>query len=315
SPLAPSSPLRGRPGDEPPTERPYAIPPRDGAPRRSTLPPAPRAPGSSAPRTLPPQPAARPGVPLPPGDVALPPLPVRAGPIPPLPGGEGRAEGSLESRLARSPDPNHRKQGEGMGPRPRRESAPERPPEQGAALPSPPDGLAARRTATSSTAPSPDVASTSRQTRRKPAAGRDGPVATTAPAGSGLATPSARLRAVGPSLDRRLEKLGLRSVRDLLYHFPSRHVDYSSLKKVRELRPGELTTVVVSVWDVGSYPTRRGLERIEAVTGDETGNLLAVWFRRRDYFGAKLRGRQVVLSGRVESRNGRLYLDGPEVAL
>jgi ATP-dependent DNA helicase RecG len=121
------------------------------------------------------------------------------------------------------------------------------------------------------------------------------------------------LRGVGPSLDRRLAKLGVGTVRELLFHFPTRHVDYSNLKKIGELRAGDVTTVVVSVWDVGSFPTRRGFERIEAVTGDETGNLLAVWFRRRDYFGAKLRGRQVVLSGRVEARNGRLYLNDPEI--
>ena len=30
--------------------------------------------------------------------------------------------------------------------------------------------------------------------------------------------------------------------------------------------------VVVTVWDVGTFPTRRGFERIEATTGDETGN-------------------------------------------
>ncbi|HEV8637901.1 MAG TPA: ATP-dependent DNA helicase RecG, partial [Chloroflexota bacterium] len=131
--------------------------------------------------------------------------------------------------------------------------------------------------------------------------------------GSGLETPVARLRGVGPSLDRRLAKLGVGTVRELLFHFPTRHVDYSNLKKIGELRAGDVTTVVVSVWDVGSFPTRRGFERIEAVTGDETGNLLAVWFRRRDYFGAKLRGRQVVLSGRVEARNGRLYLNDPEI--
>src|SRR5207245_11229815 len=49
------------------------------------------------------------------------------------------------------------------------------------------------------------------------------------------------------------------------------------------------------------------------LTGGETGNLLAVWFRRKVYFGSKLRGRQVVLSGRVESRGGRLYLNDPEI--
>jgi ATP-dependent DNA helicase RecG len=131
----------------------------------------------------------------------------------------------------------------------------------------------------------------------------------------GLATPISRLKGCGPANTRRLEKLGLASVRDLLFHFPARHIDYSALKKVNELAVGDVATVVVTVWDVGTFSTMRGMVRIEAVTGDETGNLLAVWFRRRDYFGSKLRGQQLVLSGRVESRNGRLYVNDPEIEL
>jgi len=133
------------------------------------------------------------------------------------------------------------------------------------------------------------------------------------PVGTGLATPVRRLAGVGPTNAKRLARLGVETTRDLLFHFPRRHVDYSKLQKVAELQVGDLVTVVVTVWDVGTFPTRRGFERIEAITGDETGNLLAVWFRRKDYFGSKLRGRQVVLSGKVESRLGRLYLNDPEV--
>jgi ATP-dependent DNA helicase RecG len=168
----------------------------------------------------------------------------------------------------------------------------------------------------SSTAPrpsGPDPLSVARESAPPSAAGaRTTPRAKPA-ANLGLATPLSRLKGCGPANSRRLEKLGLQTVRDLLFHFPARHIDYSALKKVNELAVGDVATVVVTVWDVGTFSTLRGMVRIEAVTGDETGNLLAVWFRRRDYFGSKLRGQQLVLSGRVESRNGRLYVNDPEM--
>lgn len=132
-------------------------------------------------------------------------------------------------------------------------------------------------------------------------------------AGSGLAIPVQRLRNVGPYNARRLEKLGILTVEDLLRHLPVRHIDYSQLRKVAELRPGEIVTVILSIWDVSATPTRRGLTRIQAIAGDETGTVVASWFRRRDFLGNRVRGRQVVLSGRIEARQGRLEIVDPEI--
>ncbi len=132
-------------------------------------------------------------------------------------------------------------------------------------------------------------------------------------AGTGLETPIERLRGVGRTHLPRLEVLELRLVGDLLRHYPTRHIDYSRLRKIAELVPGETVTVVASVWDVATARTRRGLDRIEATIGDETGTLVATWFRRRDYMSQKLRGRQVVLSGRVHARYGMMTIEDPEV--
>jgi len=132
-------------------------------------------------------------------------------------------------------------------------------------------------------------------------------------AGTGLETPIERLRGVGRTHLPHLEALELRVVGDLLRHYPTRHIDYSRLRKVAELTPGENVTVVASVWDVATTRTRRGLDRIEATIGDETGTLVATWFRRRDYMSQKLRGRQVVLSGRVHARYGLMTIEDPEI--
>ncbi len=44
---------------------------------------------------------------------------------------------------------------------------------------------------------------------------------------------------MGPALAAKFGKLGVKTVRDLLYYFPHRHLDYSKLKLISQLVEGE----------------------------------------------------------------------------
>ena len=74
---------------------------------------------------------------------------------------------------------------------------------------------------------------------------------------------------------KRLEKLGVKTIGDLLRHFPSRYEDFSHTVPIAELTPGEETTAQGVVRDVRvKYTRRRGLVIIEAFIEDETGSIL-----------------------------------------
>ena len=79
---------------------------------------------------------------------------------------------------------------------------------------------------------------------------------------------------------RNLAKLGIFSIRDLLYHFPRRYDDYSKLKTISQLRYGEEATIVVSVNNIAMYPTRKGRKLVEAVVSDATGSMRLLWFNQ-----------------------------------
>ena len=55
--------------------------------------------------------------------------------------------------------------------------------------------------------------------------------------------PVDRLRGVDEKLTGRLKRLDVYTVRDLLYLFPRRHLDYSNVVKISDLVPGEMCTV------------------------------------------------------------------------
>src|SRR5580704_3150820 len=112
---------------------------------------------------------------------------------------------------------------------------------------------------------------------------------------------------------RRLENLGLKTVCDLLAHFPARYEDYSKVYKIDELEPGQSATIQAAVEDARVRHTRRGMTLVEATLIDESGTTIrAVWFNQ-PYVANTLRpGRVANFAGKVSiSEESELYFNGP----
>ena len=136
----------------------------------------------------------------------------------------------------------------------------------------------------------------------------------TPPAEVTIDAPVDRLRGVDTKLSARLKRLDVETIRDLLYLFPRRHEDYSTAVKISDLKPGEECTVMATVWEareVAKGP-KGGRRDTEAVLGDETGNLRAIWFGQR-YLARTLKpGSQIAVSGKASVFRGQLVFENPE---
>ena len=62
-------------------------------------------------------------------------------------------------------------------------------------------------------------------------------------AGGSLTTPITYLKGVGPRLAARLNKLGVETVQDLLFHLPARYQDRTQIVPIGALRPGDEVVV------------------------------------------------------------------------
>ncbi|UCH42430.1 MAG: DNA helicase RecG, partial [Dehalococcoidales bacterium] len=97
------------------------------------------------------------------------------------------------------------------------------------------------------------------------------------PVGQSIDSPITVVKGINSSLATRFHKLGVNTVRDLLYFFPNRHLDYSQRKPISEITEGQEETVVANIWQ--TQETRPGGRRsTEAIVGDETGNVRVIWF-------------------------------------
>ena len=124
-------------------------------------------------------------------------------------------------------------------------------------------------------------------------------------------SPITVIRGISLNLATTFHKLGVNTIRHLLYFFPNRHLDYSQRKSSSQLTEGEEQTIIANVWQ--AREVRLGGRRsTEAIVGDETGNVRAVWFNNPYLVKQLATNKQVVLSGRVALFNGRHVFESPE---
>jgi len=118
------------------------------------------------------------------------------------------------------------------------------------------------------------------------------------------------------AIRRTLARLGVATVRDLLFHLPRRYDDLREMRQLGELTWVEEGTVVsarVRVVDVRVEASfRRRIQRTIAVLEDDTGTLESTWFGRR-YIERRLHaGDRVIVSGKLKRFGRKLTLDNPD---
>jgi len=133
------------------------------------------------------------------------------------------------------------------------------------------------------------------------------------PEGRSVDDPVGQLKGVDAKTSARLERLDVATVRDLLYLFPRRHEDYSNVVTVSEIVPGQECTLIATVWEsrVVAQGAKGRRKDTEAVLGDETGNIRAIWFGQQ-YIARTLKpGARIAVSGKPEVFRGQLVFNSP----
>jgi ATP-dependent DNA helicase RecG len=121
------------------------------------------------------------------------------------------------------------------------------------------------------------------------------------------------LPGIGPRISSSMEKLGLYTLGDMLYYFPRRYDDYSTLKPIHKLFYGEVVTVIGMVQSVSSRSARGGkMQIVEAIISDGTGALRLTWFNQPWLVNRLKEGLAISVSGRIDQYLGRLVLNSPD---
>ncbi len=133
---------------------------------------------------------------------------------------------------------------------------------------------------------------------------------------TGLQSSLTILHGIGDIKKELYESLGVHKIEDLLYYFPRRYVDYSTLKTINRIEYDEELTIIATVQSLLTTPIhRKNQARVEVVVSDGTGFLRLVFFRSLKYVQSFekhfLRGTQLVISGKVSMYLGRKQMNDP----
>ena len=122
-----------------------------------------------------------------------------------------------------------------------------------------------------------------------------------------------RLREVGPKRASALSEMEIRTVLDLLQHYPRRYLDRTRQASIAELLTDEAATVVGRVVRGSTRRIKRGRSLTDVVIADDTGRLRLSFFNQAWRERQLSEGKTVVVHGRPTRYRGALQMTNPVV--
>ena len=123
--------------------------------------------------------------------------------------------------------------------------------------------------------------------------------------------PVERVRLVSPARAGALAKLGVKTVRGLLTHFPRRYIDMSRIEQVVQAPIGEMVTIVGSVHEIKLKRPKPRFTLVEISLVDESGVLMVTCFRQPWLMDQIKTGERLAVSGKLEFNYGYKRMTNP----
>lgn len=127
-----------------------------------------------------------------------------------------------------------------------------------------------------------------------------------------LSTPILHIQGVGMMYARRLQKLDIETVEDLLLHVPSRYKDYSLITDIQKAQKGEVVTIQGTVNSMKNIFTSGGKRIQIAQIEDASGVIDIIWFNQVFLSRIIKKGLTFSFSGKIDEFNRKKALISPE---
>ncbi|MBT3180810.1 MAG: ATP-dependent DNA helicase RecG [Candidatus Marinimicrobia bacterium] len=117
-------------------------------------------------------------------------------------------------------------------------------------------------------------------------------------------SPISTLNGVGSRREKVLNDQGISTLGDLLYYFPRRHLDRTTISPIRNFTKGDVVTLMGTVESFGEKSTRRG-KIFQVIVSDGTGLLTLTWFNGVRYLKPLFKiGDKLAIHGKVDYYGG-----------
>jgi len=112
-------------------------------------------------------------------------------------------------------------------------------------------------------------------------------------------------RGVGEKRAQLFKRLSIKTVSDLLYHFPTYYEDRSNVIPISQTSPGKRQVIQGKILLVDQFKVARNLSILKVAVRDNTGIIYAIWYNQEYLNQIIKKGKELVLSGKVGWRFGQ----------
>lgn len=116
---------------------------------------------------------------------------------------------------------------------------------------------------------------------------------------------------IGYTFAKRLENLGLISVKDLIYHFPFRYDDFSNVTSTMEAQIGEKVTLQGEIWSIRNIYTKTRKILTQAIFNDGNSPIELTWFNSQYLIKSIKVGDRLQISGKISKYKNKLSIIAP----
>ena len=120
------------------------------------------------------------------------------------------------------------------------------------------------------------------------------------------------LKGVGEQREKKLHKLGIVTVADLLTHYPREYKDRSELLKIADLPMDMPVTFLAQIKEEGQNSRRGRFVYTRMKVYDETGAVGVLWYNQPYMKGSLKIGEWYLFSGKLQKKYGRAEVISPE---
>ncbi len=117
---------------------------------------------------------------------------------------------------------------------------------------------------------------------------------------------------IGPQYQKKLKRLGIKTVGDLIFHFPHRYEDFSDILPISKAEPGKVVCLRGKITEIRNIKTfRKRMYITEAKISDSSGEIRVVWFNQPYLINTLKKSDFVFLAGKIVLKSGKKYLSNP----
>ena len=96
-----------------------------------------------------------------------------------------------------------------------------------------------------------------------------------------LSTPIQQISGIGPVFQRKLKKLGVKTVEDLIFHFPHRYEDFSNATPIAKIQFNGVSCIRGKILEIENTKTwKRKIVLTQAIVQDNSGAIKIIWFNQ-----------------------------------